>query len=189
MNAQTQDILNWRLANFHILATTAADPNLEQLIAPQPLPLFPTQPMEIEPNPVDQIPVPAFDPAEIPRVPASHPPDYDPWFDDHRDYQELYPIEEPMQNPVAPNPNLDPLDPYWDNDQYIREILENPYPHEEHMPQFPNPIPAPAPPMSTENVQELGTFGEELLDENERIRQIGWIYDEHNMQFWMNPYQ
>ncbi|MFS8013615.1 hypothetical protein Hanom_Chr14g01335091 [Helianthus anomalus] len=106
-NAQTQDILNSRLANFHILATTTADPNLEQLLASQPLPLFPTQPMEIEPNPVDQIPALAFDPAEIHRVPAPHPPDYDLWFDDHRDYQEPYPIEEPMQNPIAPYHNLD----------------------------------------------------------------------------------
>ncbi|MFS7922567.1 hypothetical protein Hanom_Chr03g00250621 [Helianthus anomalus] len=62
MNAQTQDILNRRLANFHILATTAANPNLEQIIAPQPLPLFPTQPMEIEPNLVDQLPIHASDP-------------------------------------------------------------------------------------------------------------------------------
>ncbi|XP_021991575.1 uncharacterized protein LOC110888353 [Helianthus annuus] len=126
--------------------------------------------MEIEPNPGYQIPVPAFDPNKIPRVPASHPPDYDPWEDDHRDYRELYPQEEPIQNLVAPYPNLDPLDPYWDNDQYMREILENPYPYEEPMPQYPDPIPAPAPPMSTENVQELRTFGEELLDECERIR-------------------
>ncbi|XP_021985305.1 alpha/beta-gliadin clone PW1215-like [Helianthus annuus] len=194
MNSQTQDMINRRLANFHTFATTAADPNLEQLIAPQPLPLFPTQPMEIEPNPVDQIPAPAFDPVEIPRVPAPHPPDYDPWFDDHMDYQQRYPLEdEPMQNPVAPYPDLDPLDPYWDNDQYIREILENPYPYEEPMPQFPDPIPTPVPPMSTENVQELGTFGEEILEGSKRMRQIGerlvWKYDECNMQYWMNPYQ
>ncbi|KAJ0648862.1 hypothetical protein HanLR1_Chr15g0577631 [Helianthus annuus] len=193
MNAQTHDIINRRLANFHILATIAVDPNLEQIIAPQPLPLFPTQPMEIEPIPGDQIPAPAFDPTEIPRVPAPHPPEYDPWFDDHRDYPELHPQEEPMQNPVTPYPNLDPLDPYWDNDLYIREILENPYPYEEPMPQYPDPIPAPAPPMSTENVQELHTFGKELLDESEKIRQTGerlvWKYDEHNMQYWMNPYQ
>ncbi|MFS8024309.1 hypothetical protein Hanom_Chr16g01461711 [Helianthus anomalus] len=52
--------------------------------------------MEIELNAVDQIPVTDFHPAEIPRVPAPHPPDYDPWFDDHRDYKQLYPIEEPM---------------------------------------------------------------------------------------------
>ncbi|KAM0019192.1 hypothetical protein Hdeb2414_s0011g00375911 [Helianthus debilis subsp. tardiflorus] len=110
MNAQTQDMINRRLANFHIIATTAAYPNLEQLIAPQPLPLFPTQPMEIEPNLGDKIPMFASDPAEIPRVPAPHPPDYDPWFDDHRDYQQLYPIEEPMRNPVAPYPNLDPFE-------------------------------------------------------------------------------
>ncbi|XP_021971550.1 chromosome alignment-maintaining phosphoprotein 1-like [Helianthus annuus] len=156
MSAQTQDMINRRLANFHILATTTADPNLEQLIAPQPLPLFPTQPMEIEANPENQIPMPAFDPAEIPRVPAPHPPDYDPWFDNDKDYEQRYSIpDEPMQNLVGPYPDLDPLDPYFDNDQYIREILENPYPYEEPMPQFPDPIPAPTPPMSTENVQEL----------------------------------
>ena len=67
--------------------------------------------------------MPDFDPAEIPRVPAPHPPDYDPWFDDHRDYEQRYPIpDEPMPN-LAAYPNLDPLDPYFDNDQYIREIL------------------------------------------------------------------
>ncbi|KAJ0481761.1 hypothetical protein HanRHA438_Chr13g0604721 [Helianthus annuus] len=45
--------------------------------------------------------------------------------------------------------------------------------------------------MCTENVQELRTFGEELVDEGQRIRQIGerlvWKYDERNMQYWMNP--
>ncbi|XP_021998793.1 uncharacterized protein LOC110895740 [Helianthus annuus] len=172
-DTQTQDMLNRSLANFHILATAAVDPNLEQLIAPQPLPLFPTQPMDLEPNPVDQIPMHDFNLAEIPRVPAPHPPDYDPWFDDHRNYEQRYPIpDEPMPN-LAAYSNLDPLDPYYDNDQFIREILENPYPPEEPMPQFPNPIPAPAPPMSTENVQELRTFGEELLEGSERMRQIG----------------
>ncbi|KAJ0481760.1 hypothetical protein HanIR_Chr13g0646281 [Helianthus annuus] len=111
MNAQTEDIVNRRLANFHILATTAADPNLEQIIAPQPLPLFPTQSMEIEPNPGDQVPIPAFDPNEIPRVPEPNPLAYDPREDDHRDYQELYPQEEPIPNPVAQYPNLDVTTP------------------------------------------------------------------------------
>ncbi|XP_035840175.1 alpha/beta-gliadin clone PW1215-like [Helianthus annuus] len=142
--------------------------------------------MEIEANPENQIPMPAFDPAEIPKVPAPHPPDYDTWFDDHRDYEQRYPIpDEPMQNLVGPYPDLDPLDPYYDNDQYSREILENPYPYEEPMPQFPDPIPAPAPPMSTENVQELRTFSEEILEGSEIMRQIGerlvWKYDERNM--------
>ncbi|XP_021980243.1 alpha/beta-gliadin A-III-like [Helianthus annuus] len=169
----SQDIINRRLANFHILATTAADPNLEQLIAPQLLPLFPTQPMEIEANLENQIPAPAFDPTEIPRVPGPHPPDYDTWFDDHRDYEQSYPIpDEPMQN-LAPYPDLNPLDPYFDNDQYIRGTLENPYPYQEPMPQFPDQIPAPAPPMNTENVQEVRTFGEEILEGSERMRQIG----------------
>ena len=91
VNAQTQETVNRRLANFHILATTAADPHLDQIIAPQPLPLFPTQPMETELNQGNQIPIPALDPNEIPRIPASNPLMYDPWEDDHRDYQELYP--------------------------------------------------------------------------------------------------
>ncbi|MFS7989094.1 hypothetical protein Hanom_Chr11g01042691 [Helianthus anomalus] len=51
VNAQTQDLVNRHLVNFHILVTTAADPNLDLMIAPQPLQLFATQPMEIKPNP------------------------------------------------------------------------------------------------------------------------------------------
>ncbi|MFS7969959.1 hypothetical protein Hanom_Chr09g00815371 [Helianthus anomalus] len=80
-------MLNRSLANFHILATTVADPNLEQLVAPQPLPLFPTQPMEIENNPENQVQMHVFYPEEIPRIPAPNPldPDYDPWFYDHMD--------------------------------------------------------------------------------------------------------
>ncbi|KAJ0451333.1 hypothetical protein HanHA300_Chr15g0566341 [Helianthus annuus] len=151
-DAHTQDMLNRSLANFHILASTAADPNLEQLVAPQPLPLFPTQPMEIENNPENQIQMLDFNPKEIPRVPTPNPldPDYDPWFDDHRDYVQCYHlIDEPMPN-LAAYPGLDPLDPYYDNDEYIREILENPYPQEEPMPQYPDPVPATAPPMSAE---------------------------------------
>ncbi|KAF5818676.1 hypothetical protein HanXRQr2_Chr02g0068861 [Helianthus annuus] len=183
-NAHAQDMLNRSLANFHILATTAADPNLEQLIAPQPLPLFPTQPMEIEANQENQIQMHDFDPEEIPRLPAPNPldPNYDPWFDDHRDYQRRYsiPEDEPMPN-ITAYPNLDPLDPYYDNDQFIREILEKPYPYQEPMPQLPNPVPALAPPMSAENVQELRTFGEEILESSERMRQVGerlvWKYD------------
>ncbi|KAJ0512072.1 hypothetical protein HanIR_Chr11g0559141 [Helianthus annuus] len=86
-DAHAQDMLNRGLANFNILATTAADPNLEQLIAPQPLPLFPSQPMEIENNPENQIQMHDFNPGEIPRVPAPNPldPNYDPWLDEHRD--------------------------------------------------------------------------------------------------------
>ncbi|KAF5804121.1 hypothetical protein HanXRQr2_Chr05g0193491 [Helianthus annuus] len=166
-DAHAQDMLNRSLANFHILATTAADPNLEQLIAPQPLPLFPTQPMEIENNPENQVEMPDFNQEEIPRIPAPNPLDlnYDPWFDDHRDYQPHYPIPEDMPMPnIGAYPGLDPLDPYYDSDQYIREILENPYPYQEPMPQIPNPILEPAPLMSAENVQELRTFGEEILE-------------------------
>ena len=137
IDAHTQDMLNRSLANFHILATTAADPNLEQLIAPQPQQLFPNQPMEIENNPENQVQMHDVNPEEIARVPAPNPLDrnYDPWFDDHRDYQPHYPIpeDEPMPN-LAAYPGLDPLDPYYDNDEYIREILENPYPYQEPAP-------------------------------------------------------
>ncbi|KAF5772119.1 hypothetical protein HanXRQr2_Chr13g0573011 [Helianthus annuus] len=151
--------------------------------------------MEIENNPENQIPMPNFNPDDIPKIPAPNPldPNYDPRLDDKRDYQQRYPIpeDEPMPN-LAAYPDLDPLDPYYDNDEYIREILENPYPYQEPMPQFPNPVPAPAPPMSAENVQELRTFVEEILEGSNRMRQIGerlvWKYDERNMEFWMNPY-
>ncbi|KAJ0668965.1 hypothetical protein HanPI659440_Chr17g0695641 [Helianthus annuus] len=191
-------MLNRDLANLHILATTAADPNMEQLIATQPLPLFPAQPieMEIENNPENQVEMHDCNPEEIPRVPAPNPldPDYDPWLDDNRDYVQRYSIPEDMPMPnLGAYPSLDPLDPYYDSDQYIREILGNPYPYQEPMPQIPNQVTAPAPPMSAENVQELQTFEEEILGSSERMRQIGerlvWKYEERNMDFWMNPHQ
>ncbi|KAJ0728157.1 hypothetical protein HanLR1_Chr07g0238391 [Helianthus annuus] len=195
IDAHALDMIYRGLANFHILATTAADHNLEQLIAPQPQPPFPNQPMEIENNPENQVEMHDFKPEEIPRVPAPNPldPDYDPWWDDNRDYVQRYPIPEGVSMPnLGAYPGLDPLDPYYDRDQYISEILENPYPYQEPMPQIPNPVPEPAPPMSAENVQELRTFGEEILESSERMRQVGerlvWKYDERNMDFWMNPY-
>ena len=197
-DAYNQDMLNRGIANIHILATTAADPNLEQMLAPQPQ--NPDQPMEIE----DQIEMPDFNPEEIPRVPAPDPLDpnnYDPWWDDVRDYVQQNPIQEnvPMPN-LGAYPGLDPQDPYNISDAYVREILENPYPYQapmppyqEPVPQFPNPVLEPAPPMSAENVQELRTFGEEILESSDRMRQVGerlvWKYDERNMDFWMNPYQ
>ncbi|KAM0059715.1 hypothetical protein Hdeb2414_s0005g00184421 [Helianthus debilis subsp. tardiflorus] len=185
VNAQTQDLVNRRLANFHILATTATDPNFDQLIAPQLLPLFPTQLIEIEPNPGNEFPIPAFNPDEIPRVPASNPLAYDPWNNEHRDYRELYPQEEP----IAQYTNLHPLDPYWDNDQYVQEILNNPYPYGEPFPMYLDPVPAPRPPMSDENVQELCMYGEELIEGGKMMGEIGeklvWKYDEREMQF--NP--
>ncbi|MFS8016149.1 hypothetical protein Hanom_Chr15g01365031 [Helianthus anomalus] len=95
-----------------MLATTTADPNPDQIFAPQPLPLFPTQPMEIEPNQGNRFPIPAFDPNEIPRIPTPNPLVYDPWEDDHREYQELYPQEDPVPNLIAQYTNLKPLDPY-----------------------------------------------------------------------------
>ncbi|MFS8033213.1 hypothetical protein Hanom_Chr17g01566861 [Helianthus anomalus] len=119
VNAQTQETVNRQLANFHMLATTVADPNLDQIVAPQPLPLFPTQPMEIELNQGNQLPIPAFDPNEIPTIPAPNPLAYDPWEDDHRGYQELYLQEEPIPNPVAQYTNLNPLDPFWNDDSYF----------------------------------------------------------------------
>ncbi|KAJ0465880.1 hypothetical protein HanHA300_Chr14g0542981 [Helianthus annuus] len=45
-DAYNQDMLNRGIANIHILATTVADPNLEQMLAPQPQ--NPDQPMEVE---------------------------------------------------------------------------------------------------------------------------------------------
>ena len=144
--------------------------------------------------------MPDYNPEEIPRVPAPNPldpNDCDPWWDDVRDYVQRYPIQEnvPMPN-LGAYPGLDPQDPYYVNDAYIREILENPYPYrapyQEPAPQIPNPVLEPAPPMSAENVQELRTFGEEILESSERMRQVGerlvWKYDERNMDFWMNPY-
>ncbi|KAJ0654826.1 hypothetical protein HanLR1_Chr14g0511521 [Helianthus annuus] len=136
-----------------------------------------------------------FNLEEIPKVPAPNPldPDYDPWWDDNRDYVKRYPIPEDMSMPnLGAYPGLDPLDPYYDSDQYIREILENPYPYQEPMPQIPNPVQEPAPQMSAKNVQEHRTFGEEILESSERMRHVGerlvWKYDERNMDFWMNPY-
>ncbi|KAJ0884246.1 hypothetical protein HanPSC8_Chr10g0431491 [Helianthus annuus] len=88
-DAYNQDMLNRGIANIHILATTAADPNLEQMLAPQPQ--NPDQPMEIE----NQIEMPDFNLEEIPRVPAPDPLDpnnYDPWWDDVRDYVQQNPI-------------------------------------------------------------------------------------------------
>ncbi|KAJ0435661.1 hypothetical protein HanIR_Chr17g0895741 [Helianthus annuus] len=190
-------MLNRGVANIHILATTAADPNLEQMLAPQPQPPIPDQPMERE-NLENQVEMHDFNPEEIPRVPAPNPldPNYDPLWDDNRDYMQCYPIHEdmPMQN-LGAYQGLDPLDPYYDNDVLIREILENPYPYQaptppyqEPAPQIPNPVLEPAPPMSA----ELRTFGEEILENSERMRQVGerlvWKYDERNMDFWMNPY-
>ncbi|KAM0063582.1 hypothetical protein Hdeb2414_s0003g00092561 [Helianthus debilis subsp. tardiflorus] len=196
-DAHSHDMINRGIANIHILATTAADPNLEQLIAPQTLQL-----MEIENNPENQVEMHDFNPEEIPRVPAPNclDPDYDPWWDDNRDYVQRYPIQEDMPMPnLGAYPGLDPLDPHYDKDVFIREILLNPYPYQaptppypEPMPQIPNPVLEPAPPMSAENVQKLRTFGEEILESSEMMRQVGerlvWKYDERNMDFWMNPY-
>ncbi|MFS7993699.1 hypothetical protein Hanom_Chr12g01097181 [Helianthus anomalus] len=199
-DAYAQDMLNRGIANIHILATTAADPNLEQMIAPQPQPQYPNQPMEVE-QPENQVEMPDYNPEEIPRVPAPNPLDpnnYDPWWDDVRDYVQQNPIQENVPIPnLGAYPGLDPQDPYNISDAYVREILENPYPYQapyqEPAPQLPNPVLEPAPPMSAENVQELRTFGEEILESSERIRQVGerlvWKYDERNMDFWMNPYQ
>ncbi|MFS7934971.1 hypothetical protein Hanom_Chr05g00397931 [Helianthus anomalus] len=103
--------------------------------------------MEVE-NPENQVKMHDFNAEEIPRVPTPNPldPDYDPWWDDNRDYVQRYPIaeNEPMPN-LAAYPGLDPLDPYYDNDVFIREILENPYPYQEPTPQIPNPAPEPDP--------------------------------------------
>ncbi|KAM0050848.1 hypothetical protein Hdeb2414_s0007g00228491 [Helianthus debilis subsp. tardiflorus] len=179
-DAYAQDMLNRGIANIHILATTAADPNLEQILAPQPQLQNSDQPMEVE-NPEENPEMHNFNLEEIPRVPAPNPLDpnnYDPWWDDVRDYMQRYPIPEnvPMPN-LGAYPGLDPQDPYNISDAYVREILENPYPYQapyqEPAPQIPNPVLEPAPPMSAENVQELRTFGEEILESSERMRQVG----------------
>ncbi|KAJ0920973.1 hypothetical protein HanRHA438_Chr05g0247121 [Helianthus annuus] len=137
-DAYAQDMLNRGIANIHILATTAADPNLEQMLAPQHQSPIPDQPMEIE-NLGNQVEMHDFNPEEIPRVPAPNPldPHYDPWWDDNRDYAQHYPIHEdlPMPN-LGAYPGLDTLDPYFDNDAYIREILENSYPYQAPIPPY-----------------------------------------------------
>ncbi|MFS7948063.1 hypothetical protein Hanom_Chr06g00555581 [Helianthus anomalus] len=72
---------------------------------------------------------------------------YDLW---EEDYQELYPQGNPMPNPIAPYTNLNPLDPYWNVDRYVQEILEIPYPYGKPTPQYPETIPAPLTSMSEE---------------------------------------
>ncbi|KAJ0716710.1 hypothetical protein HanPI659440_Chr13g0515731 [Helianthus annuus] len=123
-DAYNQDMLNRGITNIHILATTAADPNLEQMLAPQPQPQNPDQPMEVE----NQIEMPDYNPEEIPRVPAPNPLDpnnYDPWWDDVRDYVQQNPIQENVPIPnLGAYPGLDPQDPYNISDAYVREILE-----------------------------------------------------------------
>ncbi|KAM0000592.1 hypothetical protein Hdeb2414_s0005g00155231 [Helianthus debilis subsp. tardiflorus] len=162
-DAYAQDMLNRGIANIHILATTAADPNLEQMLAPQPQVPNPDQPMEVE-NPENQVEMPDYNPEEIHRVPAPNPLDpnnYDPWWNDVMDYVQQTLIQEnvPMPN-LGAYPGLDPQDPYHINDAYIREILENPYPHQapyqEPAPQIPNPVLEPTPPMSAKTYKKLG---------------------------------
>ncbi|KAJ0889568.1 hypothetical protein HanRHA438_Chr09g0414291 [Helianthus annuus] len=113
-DAYAQYMLNKGITNIHILATTAADPNLEQMLAPQPQPQIPDQPMEIE-NLGNQVEMHDFNSEEIPRVPAPNPldPNYDLWWDDVRDYVQRYPIHEdvPMPN-LGAYLGLDTLDPF-----------------------------------------------------------------------------
>ncbi|KAJ0600890.1 hypothetical protein HanIR_Chr03g0122181 [Helianthus annuus] len=133
-------MLNRSLADFHILATTVVDPSLEQLIAPQPQ--NPNQPMEIE-KLENQVEMHDFNPEEIPRisVPNLLDPNYDPWWDDNRDFVQRYPIQEdtPIQN-IGAYPGMDPLDPYYHN-EYIREILEHPYQFQALSPPYQEPVP------------------------------------------------
>ncbi|KAJ0946449.1 hypothetical protein HanRHA438_Chr01g0004081 [Helianthus annuus] len=100
--------------------------------------------MKIE-NPENQVEMHDFNPEEIPRVPAPNPldPNYDPWWDDNRDYVQRYPIHEdlPMPN-LGAYPGLDPLDPYFDNAVYIREMIKNPYPFQVGMSKM-DPVPVP----------------------------------------------
>ncbi|MFS7963866.1 hypothetical protein Hanom_Chr08g00743331 [Helianthus anomalus] len=43
-----EEELDRQLADFHMLANTASDLNLNQVAEPELLPLFPNQPMELE---------------------------------------------------------------------------------------------------------------------------------------------
>ncbi|MFS7907221.1 hypothetical protein Hanom_Chr01g00068731 [Helianthus anomalus] len=45
-----EEDLDRQLADFHMLANTATDLNLNQVVEPELLPLFPNQPMEVEQN-------------------------------------------------------------------------------------------------------------------------------------------
>ncbi|MFS8002898.1 hypothetical protein Hanom_Chr13g01207471 [Helianthus anomalus] len=57
-----EEELDRELADFHMLANTIADPNLNQVAEPELLPLFPNQPMELEQNQENQFLILAFDP-------------------------------------------------------------------------------------------------------------------------------
>ncbi|MFS7912342.1 hypothetical protein Hanom_Chr02g00128841 [Helianthus anomalus] len=87
--------------------------------------------MELEPNQKNQFLIPAFDPNEIPRLPAP--------------------------NPIAQYTDLNALDgdPWWDDGRSFQELLNNPYPYEEPIPHYPDPVPALIPPMTHKYVQEL----------------------------------
>ncbi|MFS7928100.1 hypothetical protein Hanom_Chr04g00316881 [Helianthus anomalus] len=78
--------------------------------------------MEQEKNQENQFPTPAFDPNEIPRIPAP--------------------------NPIAQYTDLNPLVPWWKDDMYIQDILANPYPYGQHIPCYPELVPTPLPPIS-----------------------------------------
>ncbi|MFS7929881.1 hypothetical protein Hanom_Chr04g00337581 [Helianthus anomalus] len=135
-----EEEFNKQLANFHMLATTAVDANQTQVAEPPLLPLFPDQQM-LEPNPENQLPIPAFDSNELPRIPTPQPLQYDPWFDDNRSYSTLYPLEELK--------HLEP-DPWKDIDRTFFE-MNSADPYEE-----PVPPPEPLDPlMSRKQVQEL----------------------------------
>ena len=93
------------------------------------------------------------------------------------------PAFDPNMEPRIPAPNLQNL--WWANNWEIQQLLENPIPYEEPVPPYPEPVPAPVLPM--EHVEELRQLGDELVEEGNRIRQIGeklvWKYDEREMQY------
>ncbi|MFS8003270.1 hypothetical protein Hanom_Chr13g01212051 [Helianthus anomalus] len=81
MNAQTQEVnrplleeeLDRRLADFDMLANTTECPNPNQVAEPELLPLFPNQPMELEPNQEYQIPIQHSNPMRSLKFPHQTP--------------------------------------------------------------------------------------------------------------------
>ncbi|XP_021985896.1 uncharacterized protein LOC110882118 [Helianthus annuus] len=126
-----------------MLATTAVDNDQNQVAEPPLLPLFPDQQMQ---EPDQENPFPDVDPYEIPRIP-------------------------PL-NPIAQYTDLNPLDPFWSSEWWTQSVIRNPYPNRQPIPQHPDPVPAPMPPMSQENLEKLRSLGDELVEEGNRIRII-----------------
>ncbi|MFS7964172.1 hypothetical protein Hanom_Chr08g00747071 [Helianthus anomalus] len=134
-----------------MLATTSVDNDQNQVAEPS------DQPM-LESHSENQLP--AFNPDESPRIPTPHPLGYDPWFDVNRSYSALYPPKEELK-PLEPDP--------WKGIDRTFFEMNSRDPYEE-------PVPPPKlsdPPTSRKHVQELHQYGENLVNEGIRIRQIG----------------